>query len=326
MFDVVRKHLLETNAMEEAEELLLRHMIEQSDAKRKTRERRASIPHVDFSKEASKGKLVDSIDALKVSDLLGSIEQTIEPTPPVKTKATRPFTPEIPALQREVSLDTLERLAEEEMFRLEQQKREVQRKLEDRRTQAERERILAELAKQQAAALTPQHIKQEAFDAGSRLQKKLRDLSTQHQEVVSEHKRHSLEAERELQLINQGHWNPATSTLFSSVLRPGQPNILSTTQSNQEHTSLSDELLRKSRVKVLLSSVQTEDSVIARQKRIAQLRDKQQQIQDIEDRALKQRAQQPASPPLVLNRSEPVHVSLDKWLRGGEEGVGMGVV
>lgn len=311
LFDIVRSHLLETNALEEAEELMLRSLL---DKKSKPA---APAPKPTLRSPVKQPAAVASntIDALRVSDLLGGMEESMYPR-----RRVVPAAHPLPA--KEHTLEELEKITEEEIWMLEQKKLALRRQMEDKKAQAERERILQELLT--LPTEEAQHkasIKKEAITASAELQRKLLELSDQHHETMAQQRAHALEAQRELQLLNSGKWSASSSNLLGAKL--GRVPL------SQEDVSMSEDLIRKSRVQVLLSKMQNEDEILLRKHRIEALRDKDKQVQHIEDMVLAQRiaAQQPkeevkpsprpsslVSEDGKIDRKLPVSEFLDRWL------------
>eukprot|EP01039_Chlorochromonas_danica_P001058 gene1058-1146_t len=265
LFDIVKKHLLDNNVFEEAEESLLRTMLAKPKASHATgtsetagtgtgaggrnkaysRTATASVISPRSAITSPRQSEAAVLDALKISDLLNEVEEALQPKTTQSTQQQQPL-PSSSTTAMDASLqpsvEELEKLVEKEIWHLEQKKIALRRQLEDRKADEERARILQDLAQPREQPKSPRLriVKEAEITAASALQQKVLQLSKEHHEIIAQQQAQAVEAQRELLLLRSGKWTPAASTLLAAKLgrktqQHDQSSASNSTSSHHEH-------------------------------------------------------------------------------------------
>jgi hypothetical protein len=294
----VRDYLLETNAINEAEEILLKNIIDKSDKHSKK-----SFNHPSVLQPKSKGSSSsnNNVDVIRISELLQECENVIDTRngsslkksdkvsqylsnqrdienqrilqPPVINDVHQLLSSDLKNYP-EIDLDELEKLANEEIFRLESSKLSIQRKLEDQKLIAEKEKNQNKPSSYQTSKYPPMFD----IDTTLQLQQKLIEESNAFIEKSSKQKAELLSSKRDLDLFknNSNNTANASSILFSkdsSYLQALKQPMTFDSSSLESNIIYSEaDLMKQSRIQNILSNIQDDNYLIEKRKEIEFLR------------------------------------------------------
>jgi hypothetical protein len=220
--DDVREYLLQTNAIDDAEEVLLQTILQKSNANKEQKLQNSAALE---KREMTRGN-PDSVDAVSISQLLVECESLIDKDRKVKSilsgylaerqtdeNSSRNIQQLLSSDFRnnpEMNLEELEKLAQDEIMKLDRSKLEIQRKLEDHKlllgnARNENNRRSFTNSDQQPSS---RRIPVVDVDTSLQLQQRLLEGSNDYISKASKQQAESLATKQDLQYLNNMAANP----------------------------------------------------------------------------------------------------------------------
>lgn len=322
--DDVREYLLESNAIEEAEGILLRNILNKSNEQLKRRVVAESLRKVDPS--ASTAQDANKLDNLKISDLLGSLEADFKESEAKKASKLMTDAPKETPVEIIEKLKFVEDFTEKEIAELEKKRDWMQLKRLANKYELDKMNIIHKTEEPNTSTAAKSRSAPIPFPKNTKeTMGQLYELTEEHARKVAQNKAEALVFQRELEMLNKGNWTMSSSYLSSSAAQG------STSANVQPSNHLANGDDYQTRLATILRSVSTEDAVQEQKQEIAAMRQRAAQS----DEALRQ-------DPLVQNLTNAIHNSrptaaapvdltshfvdrkisvpdyLDKWLQGTE--------
>ena len=387
-FDDVRNFLLETNAISDAETVLLKNAMKRQEKEEHNQRAKEKNDAIRKSQEVTGGLKDDvgsSISALKITDLLKEVEkesgridnndatnrvsmlkraaiekqfpQAVQPQQQTQIRknsiddldvaSSKSVAQPINASDAPpTSIEELEKIAQEEIWKLEKIKLSIQRQVEDEKTKVQQQQYLTAVATNPVITSSKTLAKQRAIDLEKsyELQKKILEMSTEHAQSTAKQRVNIITANRELEMIDNNQWQLKDSAIVArqisktsrSSLPEGMESPLRAGVSSKVKVSLSDDIIRKARVEELLNRVKDDEFLKSKQEEIATLRNNNEEkkrleaavvtkpptVESINSEIMASRGDEEIEQLVTadgrVTRSVPIHQLLDKWLASPE--------
>eukprot|EP01040_Poterioochromonas_malhamensis_P003161 gene3161-3369_t len=296
----LKDYLKDTNVITEAEELLFQSILKKSDERNITTTKTSSPTWK--TSQADQVKTKENLNALKISDILQECENLFESNNSNKkvraglsdhlSKETQKEINDINSKPKdiqqilssdlrnypEIDLNELEKLANEEIYKLEQNKLNIQRKLEDQKLLLEREKLLNQ-SSDRSNNRSDQRVQNLSLANGKnlplldaatsfQLQQKLIEESKDFINKSSKQKAEILSSQRELALYK----DMARNSHQPQYLMSKDTSYIKTfTQSPSKIDDSNDPIL-DAKIKNILQDLQNEDYLEEKRKQIEALR------------------------------------------------------
>jgi hypothetical protein len=284
----VKEYLLETNAVEEAESIILHNILRKSNESLQKKVVKDSLGGAAESKKIQEN--TEKLDNLKISDLLGSLEEEYKRSVGVKKSASLTADqPPISHAERQAQqlekLKLFDEVAAQELTELEKKRDWVQLKKLSNKYELDKYNIInkpddsAAARKQEAALAATIPFPKNSHDTMG----KLYELTEEHARKMALNRAEALTLQKEREQLNKGNWSLRTSylntQLTSSTSAPsmasseaGDTGFVASKRPFSEANLPSVAEPQPERLQSILMSVATNEAMEAQKREIEELR------------------------------------------------------